>query len=163
MQAEKKKLGLFNIFSLGVGGAIGSGIFVRMGFGIAYTGANVVTVADDGSLKIEPAPGNDNAQPLPKYNENGDRYTYTFKETSITLRNGPDSSEVYLQPVINTYLVENGYRSIQGALSVKKFLELPLDNGTPIAYPAVQFALDRRYTQNNGDPSVWEEDVQTVT
>ena len=132
-------------------------------FGIAYTGANVVTVADDGSLKIEPAPGNDNAQPLPKYNENGDRYTYTLKETSITLRNGPDSSEVYLQPVINTYLVENGYRSIQGALSVKKFLELPLDNGTPIAYPAVQFALDRRYTRNNGSPSDWEEEVQTVT
>lgn len=135
-------------------------------FGIAYTGANVVTVADDGSLKIEPAPGNDNAQPLPKYNENGDRYTYTLKETSITLLNGTDSTDstkVYLQPVINTYLVENGYRSIQGALSVKKFLELPLDNGTPIAYPAVQFALDRRYTQNNGSPSDWEEEVQTVT
>lgn len=135
-------------------------------FGIAYTGANVVTVADDGSLKIEPAPGNDNAQPLPKYNENGDRYTYTLKETSITLLNGTDSTDstkVYLQPVINTYLVENGYRSIQGALSVKKFLELPLDNGTPIAYPAVQFALDRRYTRNNGSPSDWEEEVQTVT
>ena len=132
-------------------------------FGIAYTGANVVTVADDGSLKIEPAPGNDNAQPLPKYNENGDRYTYTLKETSITLLNGPDSTKVYLQPVINTYLVENGYRSIQGALSVKKFLELPLDNGTPIAYPAVQFALDRRYTRNDGTTSDWEEEVQTVT
>lgn len=133
-------------------------------FGIAYTGANVVTVADDGSLKIEPAPGNDNAQPLPKYNENGDRYTYTLKETSITLLDGTDSTEVYLQPVINTYLVENGYRSIQGALSVKKFLELPTDeDGDPTAYPAVQFTLDRRYTQNNGDPSVWEKDVQTVT
>ena len=42
MQAEKKKLGLFNIFSLGVGGAIGSGIFVMMGFGIAYTGRSIV-------------------------------------------------------------------------------------------------------------------------
>ncbi len=136
-------------------------------FGIAYTGANVVTVADDGSLKIEPAPGNDNAQPLPKYNENGDRYTYTLKETSITLLNGTDSTDstkVYLQPVINTYLVENGYRSIQGALSVKKFLELPLDNNSnPIAYPAVQFTLGRRYTRNNGSPSDWEKDVQTVT
>lgn len=133
-------------------------------FGIAYTGANVVTVADDGSLKIEPAAGNDNAQPLPKYNENGDRYTYTLKETSITLRNGPDSTKVYLQPVINTYLVENGYRSIQGALSVKKFLELPTDeDGKPTAYPAVQFTLDRRYTRNNGSPSDWEEEVQTVT
>ena len=61
------------------------------------------------------------------------RQTYTLKETAITLENVPNSKLVYLDPVINTYLVENGYRSIQGALSVKKFLELPLDNGTPIA------------------------------
>lgn len=134
-------------------------------FGFAYTGENVVSMnADDGTLSIEPAPGNENAQPLPKYDENGQRYTYTLKETAITLENVPNSKLVYLQPVINTYLVENGYRSIQGALSVKKFLELPTDeDGDPTAYPAVQFTLDRRYTQNNGDPSVWEKDVQTVT
>ena len=138
-------------------------------FGFAYTGENVVSMNADGTLRIDPAPGNENAQPLPKYDENGQRYTYTLQETSITLKygvnpNDPDDySKVYLDPVINTYLVENSYRSIQGALSVKKFLDLPLDNGTPIAYPAVQFTLDRRYTQNNGDPSVWEEDVQTVT
>ena len=133
-------------------------------FGFAYTGENVVSMnADDGTLSIEPAPGNKNAQPLPKYDENGQRYTYTLKETAITLKNGTNSKLVYLDPVINTYLVENGYRSIQGALSVKKFLELPLDNGTPIAYPAVQFALDRRYTKNDGTLSDWEKDVQTVT
>lgn len=133
-------------------------------FGFAYTGENVVSMnADNGTLSIEPAPDNENAQPLPKYDENGQRYTYTLKETAITLKNVPNSKLVYLDPVINTYLVENGYRSIQGALSVKKFLELPLDNGTPIAYPAVQFALDRRYTRNNGSPSDWEEEVQTVT
>lgn len=132
-------------------------------FGFAYTGENVVSMNADDTLRIDPAPGNENAQPLPKYDENGQRYTYTLKETAITLKNGTNSKLVYLDPVINTYLVENGYRSIQGALSVKKFLELPLDNGTPTAYPAVQFTLDRRYTQNNGDPSVWEKDVQTVT
>lgn len=139
-------------------------------FGFAYTGENVVSMNADGTLRIDPAPGNENAQPLPKYDENGQRYTYTLQETSITLKYGvnpndpSDYSEVYLDPVINTYLVENGYRSIQGALSVKKFLELPTDeNGTPTAYPAVQFTLDRRYTQNNGDPSDWEKDVQTVT
>lgn len=132
-------------------------------FGFAYTGENVVSMNADRTLSIEPAPGNENAPPLPKYDENGQRYTYTLKETAITLKNGTNSKLVYLDPVINTYLVENGYRSIQGALSVKKFLELPLDNGTPIAYPAVQFALDRRYTRNNGSPSDWEEEVQTVT
>ena len=137
-------------------------------FGFAYTGENVVSMNADGTLRIDPAPGNENAQPLPKYDENGQRYTYTLQETSITLKygvnpNDPDDySKVYLDPVINTYLVENSYRSIQGALSVKKFLDLPLDNGTPIAYPAVQFALDRRYTRNDGNTSDWEEEVQTV-
>lgn len=29
--------------------------------------------------------------PLPKYDENGQRYTYTLKETAITLKNGPGS------------------------------------------------------------------------
>ena len=134
-------------------------------FGFAYTGENVVSMnADDGTLSIEPAPGNENAQPLPKYDENGQRYTYTLKETAITLKNGTNSKLVYLDPVINTYLVENSYRSIQGALSVKKFLELPTDeNGTPTAYPAVQFTLDRRYIKNDGTLSDWEKDVQTVT
>lgn len=47
---EKKSLGLFNIFSLGVGGAIGSGIFVMMGFGIAYTGRSIVLAVAVGCL-----------------------------------------------------------------------------------------------------------------
>ena len=133
-------------------------------FGFAYTGKNVVSMNDDGTLSIEPAPGNENAQPLPKYDENGQRYTYTLKETAITLKNGTVSKLVYLDPVINTYLVENSYRSIQGALSVKKFLELPTDEkGKPTAYPAVQFTLDRRYIKNDGTLSDWEKDVQTVT
>lgn len=133
-------------------------------FGFAYTGENVVSMNADGTLRIDPAPGNENAQPLPKYDENGQRYTYTLKETAITLKNGTNSKLVYLDPVINTYLVENSYRSIQGALSVKKFLELPTDEkGTPTAYPAVQFTLDRRYIKNDGTPSGWEKDVQTVT
>ena len=46
----KKKLGLTNIFSLGVGGAIGSGIFVMMGFGIAYTGRSIVIAVSIGCL-----------------------------------------------------------------------------------------------------------------
>jgi APA family basic amino acid/polyamine antiporter len=36
-----KKLNFFDILCIGVGGAIGSGIFVLMGYGIAYTGRSV--------------------------------------------------------------------------------------------------------------------------
>lgn len=50
MQGEKKKLGILNIYSLGVGGAIGSGIFVMMGFGIAYTGRSIVLAVSVGCL-----------------------------------------------------------------------------------------------------------------
>ena len=41
MQGEKKKLNMFNIYCLGVGGAIGSGIFVMLGMGIGLTGHSI--------------------------------------------------------------------------------------------------------------------------
>ena len=41
MEKEGKQLGLFDIFCLGLGGAIGSGIFVMMGSGIAATGRSI--------------------------------------------------------------------------------------------------------------------------
>ena len=50
MNEGKKKLGLLDIFSLGVGGAIGSGIFVMMGFGIAFTGRSIVLAVSVGCL-----------------------------------------------------------------------------------------------------------------
>lgn len=50
MQVEQKKLGAFDIYTLGVGGAIGSGIFVMMGSGIAYTGRSIVLAVSVGCL-----------------------------------------------------------------------------------------------------------------
>ena len=49
-KVEKKKLNLFDIFCLGYGGAIGSGIFVLTGIGIAFTGRSIVLVVLVGSL-----------------------------------------------------------------------------------------------------------------
>jgi len=43
-QGEKKLLNLFDIFCLGLSGAIGSGIFVLMGLGIGATGRSIVLV-----------------------------------------------------------------------------------------------------------------------
>lgn len=41
MEEKGKKLGLWNIIGLGLGGAIGTGIFVLLGYGIAYTGRSI--------------------------------------------------------------------------------------------------------------------------
>ncbi|ETP71630.1 hypothetical protein UYO_2386 [Lachnospiraceae bacterium JC7] len=49
-ESSRNKLGLFNIFSLGVGGAIGSGIFVMLGFGIAHTGRSIVLAVSIGCI-----------------------------------------------------------------------------------------------------------------
>lgn len=62
-----------------------------------------MSTGTDGALVIAPASGNNSAQPLPKYNADGERYTYTLQETSITLKYGVnpndpgDYSEVYLE------------------------------------------------------------------
>lgn len=45
---EKKQLGYLNHIGLGVGSAIGTGIFMMLGFGIAYTGRSIVLVCAAG-------------------------------------------------------------------------------------------------------------------
>jgi len=50
MEKIGKKLNMFNIFCLGLGGAIGSGIFVLLGFGIGYTGRSIALVCVFGCL-----------------------------------------------------------------------------------------------------------------
>ncbi|HAH61548.1 MAG TPA: amino acid permease [Treponema sp.] len=50
MEEQGKKLNMFNIFGLGLGGAIGSGIFVLLGYGIAYTGRSIMLVCIGGCL-----------------------------------------------------------------------------------------------------------------
>lgn len=50
MQQEKKKLNMFNIYCMGVGGAIGSGIFVMMGMGIGLTGHSIVLTVGLGCI-----------------------------------------------------------------------------------------------------------------
>lgn len=44
MEEQVKKLNLWNIVGLGVGGAIGTGIFIMLGFGIAFTGRSIAIV-----------------------------------------------------------------------------------------------------------------------
>jgi APA family basic amino acid/polyamine antiporter len=50
MEEQGKKLNMLNIIGLGLGGAIGTGIFALLGFGIAYTGRSIVLVCMGGCL-----------------------------------------------------------------------------------------------------------------
>jgi basic amino acid/polyamine antiporter, APA family len=50
MEEKGKKLNMLNICGLGLGGAIGSGIFVLLGYGIAYTGRSILLVCIGGCL-----------------------------------------------------------------------------------------------------------------
>lgn len=50
MTERGKQLNIFNIYALGVGGAIGSGIFIMMGSGIGYTGRPICLAMAAGCL-----------------------------------------------------------------------------------------------------------------
>lgn len=44
MEEQGKRLGMMNLLGLGLGSAIGTGIFIMMGYGIAYTGRSIILV-----------------------------------------------------------------------------------------------------------------------
>lgn len=50
MEEKGKKLGLMNLLGLGLGGAIGTGIFIMMGFGIAQAGRSILVVCAVGCV-----------------------------------------------------------------------------------------------------------------
>lgn len=50
MEENQKKLGYLNHIGLGVGSAIGTGIFIMLGYGIAYTGRSIVFVCSIGCI-----------------------------------------------------------------------------------------------------------------
>ena len=124
-------------------------------FQMEYMGKNSMSTGPDGKIVVSGE--SSDAQRLPKYTEDGRMYTYILRETSVTWPNGsaPDSTLVFGTPTINNYIVTNFYDSIQGALKVKKLMELPVGaDGKPEAYPAVRFELSRTYTvyDANGNP-----------
>ena len=124
-------------------------------FQMEYMGKNSMSTDPDGKIVVSGE--SSDAQRLPKYTEDGRLYTYILRETSVTWPNGsaPDSTLVFGTPTINNYIVTNFYDSIQGALKVKKLMELPVGaDGKPEAYPAVRFELSRTYTvyDANGNP-----------
>ena len=102
--------------------------------------------------------------PLPLYDEDGRRYTYTLEETLGTADDDPnvDWTLVYHNETFNEYQITNTYDPQRGALSVKKLLSVP-KNRQP--YAAIQFALYRQAPNANddgyGEPVLVEKQVWT--
>ena len=84
--------------------------------------------------------GLNKGDPLPLYDEDGRRYTYTLEETLGTADDDPnvDWTLVYHNETFNEYQITNTYDPQLGALSVKKLLEVePYQEH----YPSIRFRL----------------------
>lgn len=100
--------------------------------------------------------GNGEKLNLPRYDEEGNVYTYYMREKPATLgENGPALKDVFTvtDPESNTYVATNVYNPPEGELHVKKFLQLPADLGTEEndKFPTIQFTLTRTYTGTDKD------------
>lgn len=87
--------------------------------------------------------------PLPLYDEDGRRYTYTLEETLGTADDDPnvDWTLVYHNETFNEYQITNTYDPQLGALSVKKLLQV--DARWPSGqYPAITIFLERGVMEN---------------
>lgn len=109
-------------------------------------GTYVFNFTDDDGNKIE----------LPRYDAEGNVYTYYMREASADLgENGPALEDVFTvsDPESNTYVATNYYNPPEGELHVKKFLQLPADLGTgdDDKFPTIQFTLTRTYTGTDKD------------
>ena len=93
---------------------------------------------------------------LPRYDEEGNVYTYYMREKPEALGDdGATLNSVFTvtDPESNTYVATNVYNPPEGELHVKKFLQLPADLGTgdDDKFPTIQFTLTRTYTGTDKD------------
>ena len=88
--------------------------------------------------------------PLPLYDEDGRRYTYTLEEVLGAEGEGDtdDWNLVYHNDTFNEYQITNTYDPQLGALSVKKLLEIPTVDDQQY-YPAVTFELYQALPDEN--------------
>ena len=114
---------------------------------------NLKTDDNQYEFKFDGMNEGDNEGPFPLYNEDGQRYVYVLHEkTEDALESKTAWDLVYQDPVYNEYQITNTYDPQLGALSVKKLLELPLNQADePLAYPAVTFELYQALPDDTGN------------
>ncbi len=100
--------------------------------------------------------GNGEKLNLPRYDAEGNVYTYYMREKPEALGDdGATLNSVFTvtDPESNTYVATNVYNPPEGELHVNKFLQLPADLETEEndKFPTIQFTLTRTYTGTDKD------------
>ena len=119
-------------------------------FEITHEGKNHYTVDDEGKISVI---NDQEANPLPKYDNDGCRYVYSLREDTVEWADGvkdapKEYTAVFKSTVeTGTYIARNTYDPQLGSLSFKKYLQLPGDG----VYPAVRFDLYRTWVDNAGN------------
>lgn len=119
-------------------------------FEITHEKENHYTVDDEGKISVI---NDQEANPLPKYDNDGCRYVYSLREDTVEwadeVEGVPgDYTAVFKSTVeTGTYIARNTYDPQLGSLSFKKYLQLPGDG----VYPAVRFDLYRTWVDNAGN------------
>ena len=96
----------------------------------------------------------DKALELPRYDAEGNVYTYYMREASAELgENGPALEDVFTvsDPESNTYVATNIYNPPKGEIYVQKHLQLPDGMTENDVFPSIQFTLTRTYAGKNAD------------
>lgn len=143
---------------------------------ISRIGKYVYQLAADGNTG-ETVPVSEDQTPgkgeeLPRYDENGERYTYILREKSVK---GADGKELlagaadaavggmglYVRDddgsTTASHVITNTYEGPKGKLKVRKLMKLS-KNGDKVTFPAVKFELTRSYTSYaDGTPKVVED------
>lgn len=119
-------------------------------FAFKYEGVNTNYIDNNGELIVK---GEDGAQEIPQYDEDGNRYSYQIEEDIQFFEENntqPNDDQVYGKDCDNNaYMITNSYQSAKGDLAVKKIIaNADLKNGEQ--YPNVTFTLERFYTANDG-------------
>ena len=117
-------------------------------FQIQYLGTNIYENGEwSGSYKPDADSKPQPNVPLPKYDGDGNLYSYTLVEVTPDDIGGQEVGNVYSDwGTMNTYTATNVYDSVKGAVSVKKYLYLESDDGAPV----VTMQLNREYQGNGG-------------
>ncbi|GAA6396899.1 hypothetical protein I4300191C4_15560 [Solibaculum mannosilyticum] len=119
-------------------------------FAMEYLGENKNSI-ENGKLVVTDKDSTTNAPKIPQYDEYGNLYTYTVKET-VDLPDGTSFEEIYTSNTLGSKIY-NTYNSDLGNLTVKKYTDALRDLETGEKYPTVSFTLERYYRPSpSADP-----------